>query len=213
MLCATGCGMGAPCGVNEVKLRHGQIVREGLHTTLTDLRLRKHYRTARERWQPDICSGPAFFIVGRDRAKLGWFWRHAYRGRALWPLSRQRRQSGYGVPSLCWATNGCSLPTSRRCGKAKSSARAERRKTAATSSHGEVRHSPLWQADGQRIRRVAPMEFIGRYLSDWFDYGIGDEVHQLTAGDTAQGNALGTLAACYRPAGGLDGHIVERIRR
>ena len=40
------------------------------------------------------------------------------------------------------------------------------------------------------------MEFIGRYLSDWFDYGIGDEVHQLTAGDTAQGNALGTLAAC-----------------
>ena len=43
---------------------------------------------------------------------------------------------------------------------------------------------------------MAPMEFIGRYLSDWFDYGIGDEVHQLTAGDTAQGNALGTLAAC-----------------
>jgi len=40
------------------------------------------------------------------------------------------------------------------------------------------------------------MEFIGRYLSAWFDYGIGDEVHQLTAGDTAQGNALGTLAAC-----------------
>ena len=40
------------------------------------------------------------------------------------------------------------------------------------------------------------MEFIGRYLPDWFDYGIGDEVHQLTAGDTAQGNALGTLAAC-----------------
>ena len=30
-----------PCGVNEVKLRRGQIVREGLHTTLTDLRLRK----------------------------------------------------------------------------------------------------------------------------------------------------------------------------
>jgi hypothetical protein len=32
-------------------------------------------------------------------------------------------------------------------------------------------------------------------MPDWFDYGIGDEVHQL-AGDTAQGNALGTLAAC-----------------
>ncbi len=69
---------GTPCGVNEVKLRHGRIVREGLHTTLTDLRLRKHYRTARERWQQTICSGPALFVLGRDRAKLGWFWRHAY---------------------------------------------------------------------------------------------------------------------------------------
>jgi hypothetical protein len=33
-----------PCGVNEVKLRRGQIVREGLHTTLTDLRLRKNHK-------------------------------------------------------------------------------------------------------------------------------------------------------------------------
>ncbi len=43
-------GSGAPCGVNEVKLRRGQIVREGLHTSLTDLRLRKNYKTARDRW-------------------------------------------------------------------------------------------------------------------------------------------------------------------
>jgi hypothetical protein len=56
-------------------------------------------------------------------------------------------------------------------------------------------YSPLWQADRRKIRRVAPLEFIGRYMPDWFDYGIGDEVHQL-AGDTAQGNALGTLAVC-----------------
>ena len=69
---------GFPCGVNEVKLRHGKIVREGFHTTLTDLRLRKNHKTARQRWQQEICSGPALFIVGRDRSKLGWFWRHAY---------------------------------------------------------------------------------------------------------------------------------------
>ena len=30
-----------------MKLRHGKIVREGLHTTLTDLRLRKNYKSAR----------------------------------------------------------------------------------------------------------------------------------------------------------------------
>ena len=34
---------------------------------------------------------------------------------------------------------------------------------------------------------------MGRYMPEWFDYAIADEVHQL-AGDTAQGNALGVLA-------------------
>jgi hypothetical protein len=56
-------------------------------------------------------------------------------------------------------------------------------------------YSPLWQADGKRIRRVAPLDFIGRFMPRWFDYAICDEAHQL-ANDTAQGNGLGTLAAC-----------------
>jgi hypothetical protein len=64
-------------GVNEVKLRNGKIVREGLHASLTDLRLRKSYRTARERWD-SLCNSPALFIVGRDRGKLSYFWRHAF---------------------------------------------------------------------------------------------------------------------------------------
>jgi hypothetical protein len=34
---------------------------------------------------------------------------------------------------------------------------------------------------------------IGLYMKDFFDYGIADEVHELS-NDTAQGNALGTLA-------------------
>jgi SNF2 family DNA or RNA helicase len=37
------------------------------------------------------------------------------------------------------------------------------------------------------------VDFIGRYLRGFFDYAIADEVHELK-GDTAQGNALGTLA-------------------
>jgi N12 class adenine-specific DNA methylase len=37
-------------GVNEVKFRNGRIVREGLKTTLSDLRLAKHHRSARARW-------------------------------------------------------------------------------------------------------------------------------------------------------------------
>src|SRR5439155_1501912 len=40
-----------PHGVNEVRYRNGRIVREGQHTTLTDLRLRKNSKSARDRWQ------------------------------------------------------------------------------------------------------------------------------------------------------------------
>jgi hypothetical protein len=59
--------------------------------------------------------------------------------------------------------------------------------------------SPLWQADNQKVQRMAPIEFIGRYLDGFFDYGIADEVHELKGSDTAQGNALGTIAsACGR---------------
>ncbi|MGA8273648.1 MAG: hypothetical protein WB919_18950 [Candidatus Sulfotelmatobacter sp.] len=40
-----------------------------------------------------------------------------------------------------------------------------------------------------------PIEFIGSYMQGWFDYAICGEIHQL-AGETAQGNALGTLSSC-----------------
>ena len=50
-------------GVNEVKLRHGRIVREGLRTSLTELRLRKDSPSARKRWA-SICSCPSIFVLG-----------------------------------------------------------------------------------------------------------------------------------------------------
>ena len=40
----------SPNGIHEVKLRHGRVVREGFKTTLSDLRLRKNYPSARARW-------------------------------------------------------------------------------------------------------------------------------------------------------------------
>jgi len=40
-------------------------------------------------------------------------------------------------------------------------------------------HSALWQADREKIRRMAPVEFIGRHMRRWFDYAICDEIHQL----------------------------------
>ncbi len=68
-------------------------------------------------------------------------------------------------------------------------------------------YSALWQADGTKVRRFAPVDFIGRYMPDFFDYAIADEVHELK-GDTAQGNALGTLAACAQHTVVLTGTLL-----
>jgi hypothetical protein len=68
-------------------------------------------------------------------------------------------------------------------------------------------YSALWQADGTKTRRFAPVDFIGRSMADFFDYAIADEVHELK-GDTAQGNALGTLTACEQQTVVLTGTLL-----
>ncbi len=185
-------------GVNEVRLRQGRIVREGLHTTLSELRLRKNSPSSRKRWLA-LCGRSSLFIVGRERAKLGYFWRHAYRVPRSGPYLGCVVNSDTGMPVI--------VDDSRL-----TAAQFEQHKISETiESRGDKSckpfHSPLWQADANKIRRMAPIEFIGRYMAGWFDYAICDEVHQL-AGDTAQGNALGTLAACSDRIVGLTGTLL-----
>jgi superfamily II DNA or RNA helicase len=185
-------------GVNEVRLRHGRILREGLQTSLSDLRLRKTSRSPRERWR-SLCGRPSLFIVGRERAKLGYFWRHAYRVPCSGPYLGCVVNSETGKPVFVDETR----LTAAEFEKAKI---AEIIETREGKSCRQV-HSPLWQADADKIRRMAPVEFVGRYMPGWFDYAICDEIHQL-AGDTAQGNALGTLSSCTDRIVGLTGTLL-----
>src|SRR5216684_2850381 len=60
----------APCGVNEVRLRRGQIVREGLHTSLTDLRLRAEAARRRQRGQRATERGRCAVSITRVRCGL-----------------------------------------------------------------------------------------------------------------------------------------------
>lgn len=175
-------------GVNEVRLRDGQIRREGLKTTLSDLRLPKQYRSARERWRK-LCPDPSIFIVSRERAKLGYFWEHAYQVARSGPHCGSVVNPDTGKPILT-AEDQLRTPDFR---KAKHSELVIPDMENPAKSRRQF-FSPLWQADGRRVRRVAPVEFIGRYLRRFFDYAIADEMHEL-ANDTAQGQALGTLAA------------------
>lgn len=185
-------------GVNEVRLRHGRMVREGLRTTLSELRLRRESSSSRKRWG-FLCASPSLFIVGRERAKLGYFWRHAYR------IPRSGRYLG------CVVNSETGKPVVADRGRLISDDFENAKISETVETRGEkpcrTFHSALWQADKEKIQRMAPIEFIGRYMPGWFDYAICDEIHQL-AGDTAQGNALGTLSSCARRIVGLTGTLL-----
>jgi superfamily II DNA or RNA helicase len=190
----------APHGVNEVRLKHGRIVRDGLKTTLSELRLRKQYPSARKRWWSSLCSSPALFIVGRERAKLGYFWRHAYNVPRSGPNLGCAVNPDTGAPVM---VDG-SRQTAADFRKIKIAETIEER----NGKSCRTVYSPLWQADPKKIKRMAPIEFLGRFMRGWFDYCICDEIHQLAADDTAQGNALGTLASCTNKIVGLTGTLL-----
>jgi superfamily II DNA or RNA helicase len=185
-------------GVNEVRLRQGRIVREGFQTSLSELRLRRASSSPRKRWL-SLCGRPSLFIVGRERAKLGYFWRHAY----------QIPRSGPYLGCVVNAETGKPVIVDESRLTVAEFERVKIAETIEARSDKSCRpfHSPLWQADPDKIRRMAPIEFIGRYMPGWFDYTICDEIHQL-AGDTAQGNALGTLASCTERIVGLTGTLL-----
>lgn len=187
-----------PHGVNEVKLQGKRIVRKGLHTTLTDMRLRKRYASARKRWSA-CCLDPCLFVVGRERAKLGYFWRHAY----------QIPSSGPNHGCLINPDSGLPVVVNEErllCSDLKDSKISEVLQERSGHPCREY-FAPLWQADSDKIQREAPIDFIGRHMHRFFDYAICDEMHQL-AGDTAQGNALGTLASCSDRIVGLTGTLM-----
>ena len=187
-----GVGSNGYTGVNEVRLRNGRIVREGLRTTLSDIRLRRSARSARARWD-EIAGAPAIFCMSRERAKLGAYWRHAYLTPRSGPFNGCVVNPDTGLPVL----TGTDQLRSSDFKKARHSEYVCAEDLGVANKARRPFHSPLWQADGTKVRRYAPIEFIGRYLNEgFFDYAIADEVHELKGSDTAQGNALGTLAAC-----------------
>lgn len=193
-------------GIHEVKLRRGDVVREGLKTTLTDLRLRKNYPTARARWDA-TCPQPALFVLSREVSKLGWYWRHAY----------EIARSGHYLGSVINPDTGEPVYDSNDDRLLAMDFRKARRSEWIGAKHdGEEPalkarrklFSALWQADGKKVRRTAVIDFIGRSLKNFFDFAIADEVHELKGADTAQGNALGILASAAKKTIVLTGTLL-----
>ena len=165
-------------GVCEVRLSKGKTVYEGKRMTLAEMR-----RLGRRGWKERF-PGPTYFIIGKDRGKLGYFWDHAY----------LKARSGPNCGGVVNPDTGRPIINSeeRKLSSLDFVDKLKISEVLSPVARGTARFSPLWQADRSRIQRMAPIEYIGRYMKGWFDFAIADELHQL-AGDTAQGNGLGVL--------------------
>ena len=182
-----------PHGICEVKMSKGRIVYEGRRFTLPELRGMGCKEWARR------YPGPSFFITGKDKGKLGYFWEHAF----------LRAKSGPHCGGVVNPDSGMAILDSEMK-KLTSLDFADKLKVSeslACERGGRTRFSALWQADRTRIQRMAPIEYIGRYMSGWFDFAVADELHQL-AGDTAQGNSLGVLGRSARRLIALTGTLM-----
>jgi hypothetical protein len=170
-----------------------------------------------------------WYVIARDRAKLGAKWAAAVHrlkhgddgflrcpqcGRRL--VDNQREPLQFGKPA---ADGRPGTGLWKRRGRCEWVLTNDRTAQDPDAEHGnqlvEGCGSPLWQMTGQ-VWRYEPALFIKRHLRGFFKYLVLDEVHEEKGADTAQGNAAGALAAsCKRVialTGTLIGGYAEHLR-
>jgi SNF2 family DNA or RNA helicase len=143
-------------------------------------------------------TGAEWFVIGRDRAKLGAKWRAAFNvsGRLRYPT----------CPS-------CGRILADKDGVVvKAESLARKRQTceqvlepALGLIDGCGEH--LWQMTGE-LDRYEPALFIKRHLKNYFAYFILDEVHEAKSATSAQANAAGALIAATRKTIALTGTLL-----
>jgi len=160
-----------------------------------------------------------WYIIARDRAKLGPKWRPAY-------VRRDHAQDGFLRCPDC----GRRLVDGKRepvfvgqpgqNGKAgtglwKVRSRCEWVLADHSTGDGEDESgqlvagcgSPLWQVSNE-LRRYEPALLVKRRLKHYFTYLCLDECHEEKGADTAQGHAAGALAAACRKVVALTGTLI-----
>src|SRR5271157_6053989 len=120
-----------PHGINEVRLRRGEIVREGIHTTLSELR-----RLGRNGWQK-LCPGSSVWCVGREKAKLSYFWKQCY----------GRSRSGKYRGALTNPDTGCPIETDGVRLSVLDFDKKRLHEILEDQKGGRTKYSALWQAD------------------------------------------------------------------
>ena len=143
--------------------------------------------------------GPEFYIISRDRAKLGYFQKAA----AIWK-SRKTKKRDYGEGWICpdCATilvdiEGVPLPFEGMLKMTEANLKCQNPECG----------TKLWSADNTRVRRMAPVELFKKYFDGFFDLFVPDEVHELK-GSTAQGHTLGAFVGISKRTLALTGTLL-----
>lgn len=166
-------------------------------------------------------TGADWFIIARDRAKLGAKWKPAYQvrtkvidgflrcpqcGRRLVDDKReplfvgQPGKNGQGGSGLWKRRSRCEWVLSAHgAGTANDADEADRLM--------EGCGSPLWQMTNE-LYRYEPALYIKRRLKNFFGYLIIDEMHEEKGADTAQGHAAAALASACRKVIALTGTLI-----
>ena len=175
------------------------------------LRLDKVRKPTRAEW----------YVIARDRAKLGAKWQPACQRRnhredgflrcphcGLRLVDADRAPLRLGEPGQA-GRSGTGLWKQRaKCTWVLTNPRSSRDPDAEQGDRlASGCGSPLWQMTGE-LRRYEPALFIKRHLRHFFHYLILDEVHEEKGADTAQGHAAGALAACCGKVIALTGTLI-----
>jgi SNF2 family DNA or RNA helicase len=136
-------------------------------------------------------TGPTWYVIARDRAKLGAKWRPAYTMRTTMGEGRVR------CPK-------CGTEQVDKAGIYLDAAELAKRQM---KCQKETCREPLWQLTGE-LRRYEPAKYIHKQMRRFFDYLIIDEAHEEKSADSAQGNAVGALAAAAKKVIALTGTLI-----
>ena len=133
---------------------------------------------------------PLFVIMSRERAKLSYRWKAAYT-----PLSvRLDPESAKFIGTATIIRPAC--PTCHTVPVNKEKVPLSTTQLETKKLWCDMCGDPLWQADRKGPHRYPLADYIKKYMHNYFDLFIADEVHEYKAKGSAQGIAAGIIAEC-----------------
>lgn len=145
-------------------------------------------------------ASAGWYVVSRDRAKLGSGWTPAVMVRS------KMREQGVRCPTCGGKLLDVGGLFLSRAALDKSRKRCEY----VLGTSGEKAAGcggALWRSVLEP-RRYAPAQYVQKKLKGFFDYLVLDEAHEEKSADSAQGNAAGKLAAACKRVLALTGTLV-----